>query len=292
MRIARPFGIPVFISPYWFVIAGLFVFIYANDLAGRPCTARSASWSPPPSSCCSTLSVLVHELSHSLVARGFGLPVRRHPALPARRVLRDRAGAAHPGREFLRLGGGPGALAGAGGRRVRLARAVPARRRPRVLLAQLCVANLLVGIFNLLPGLPLDGGRMLRAGIWKMTGRAGTATIAAAWAGRVLAVACWWLPLRALRAARAAASSVYWLWLAVIAGFMWIRRGPGDPRRPSSASGCRLRGADAGQQAPSPVPASVPLAEAIRRAEATQARALVIVDHESTADRASSTRPR
>ena len=52
------------------------------------------------------------------------------------------------------------------------------------------VANIIVGVFNLLPGLPLDGGRMLRAVIWKVTGRAGTATIAAAWVGRVLAVGC------------------------------------------------------------------------------------------------------
>ena len=50
-------------------------------------------------------------------------------------------------------------------------------------------ANIIVGIFNLLPGLPLDGGRMLRAVIWKITGKPYTATIAAAWVGRALAIA-------------------------------------------------------------------------------------------------------
>src|SRR2546430_13320007 len=63
---------------------------------------------------------------------------------------------------------------------------------PRV--GRLRWANLVVGIFNLLPGLPLDGGRMLRAVIWKLTGRQSTATIAAAWAGRVLAVSLFVLP--------------------------------------------------------------------------------------------------
>ena len=57
------------------------------------------------------------------------------------------------------------------------------------LVRQLMYANIIVGIFNLLPGLPLDGGRMLRAVIWKITGKPNTATIAAAWVGRALAVA-------------------------------------------------------------------------------------------------------
>jgi Zn-dependent protease len=52
-----------------------------------------------------------------------------------------------------------------------------------VLLDALMVANLVVGLFNLLPGLPLDGGVLLRAALWKLTGRSFTATIAAAWIG-------------------------------------------------------------------------------------------------------------
>jgi len=51
------------------------------------------------------------------------------------------------------------------------------------LCSQLRWANLVVGVFNLLPGLPLDGGRMLRAVIWKLSGRQSMATIAAAWSG-------------------------------------------------------------------------------------------------------------
>src|SRR5215470_15307713 len=73
VRIARPFGIPVFISPYWFLIAGLFVFLYARGLVTSvPGTLRyvvAAAFVV-----LLYASVLVHELSHSVVARGFGLP--------------------------------------------------------------------------------------------------------------------------------------------------------------------------------------------------------------------------
>src|SRR6185312_5550563 len=93
-----------------------------------------------------------------------------------------------PGREALISGAGPVvslALAGVG---FGISKVIPAGL-PHQLIWQLVVANLIVGIFNLLPGLPLDGGRIFRAGIWKITKRQYTATIAAAWAGRVLTIA-------------------------------------------------------------------------------------------------------
>jgi len=140
-------------------------------------------------------------------------------------------------------------------------------------------ANLLVGVFNLLPGLPLDGGRILRAGVWKVTGRQGTATIAAAWAGRVLAVLLVIVPFAL--GARLSLTSSYGLWLVVIAVFMWVSAGQAiraakvRDRLPSLQARMLARRAI-------PIPGNVPLAEAIRRADEAQARALVVVDHEST----------
>ena len=144
---------------------------------------------------------------------------------------------------------------------------------------QLWVANLLVGVFNLLPGLPLDGGRMLRAGVWKVTGRAGQATVVAAWAGRALAVAVLVVPL-ALYARTGSRPQLFDVaWLAVIAAFMWTGAG-------SALRATRVRERLPGLQARAlacraiPIPANLPLAEAIRRADEAQARALVVVDHE------------
>ncbi len=149
-----------------------------------------------------------------------------------------------------------------------------------VIVSQLRWANLVVGLFNLLPGLPLDGGRMLRALVWKLTGRPGTATIVAAWAGRVLAVAIIVVPVSYAMAKGESEDLTSVLWLAFIAGFMWIGAG-------QSIKATRLRERLPGIQARRlarkaiPISASLPLAEAIRRADETNARALVVVDHEN-----------
>ena len=277
MRIARPFGIPVYISPYWFLIAGLFVFLYARGLVQSvPDTLRY-----PVAAAFVVLlwaSVLVHELSHCVVARAFGLPVRRILLYPLGGFSEIEREPPTPGREFLVSAAGPAislALAAVG---YALTRVVHGGV-PGVLVVQMVVANLLVGIFNLLPGLPLDGGRMLRAGVWKVTGRPGQATVVAAWAGRVLAIGVLVIPLAFYARAGGGIQVFDVVWLAVIAAFMW------------SGAGQALRATRVRERLPAlqartlarraiPIPASLPLAEAIRRADAAQARALVVVDHE------------
>jgi Zn-dependent protease len=278
--IARPFGIPVYISPYWFLVAALVVVFYASSLPAsiRPDAVRylvSASFV-----ILLYASVLVHELSHCVVARAFGLAVRRILLYPLGGFSEIEQEPPTPGREFLVSVVGPLtslALAGCGWA---LDVVFNPGGIPRELIDQLILANLVVGVFNLLPGLPLDGGRMLRAGVWKATGRPSTATIAAAWAGRVLAAALIIVPIALLRSRLNLASS-YVLWFAVIAVFMWISSG-------QAIRAAKVRDRLPGLQARTlarraiPVPGNVPLAEAIRRADEAQARALVVVDHEST----------
>ena len=278
IRIGRPCGIPVFISPYWFLIVGLFVFLYARGLfQSVPGTLRY-----PVALVAVVLlyaSVLVHELSHSLVARGFGLPVRRILLYPLGGFSEIEQEPPTPGREFLVSAAGPAISLALAAGAYALTRAVQDGGVVRDLVVQLFWANLLVGVFNLLPGLPLDGGRMLRAGVWKVTGRPGQATVVAAWAGRVLALAVLVVPL-ALYARRGGGIQLFNVaWLAVIAAFMWT--GAGQALRATRVRE-RLPGLQARALARRAIaiPASLPLAEAIRRADAAQARALVVVDHE------------
>jgi len=276
--IARPFGIPVYVSPYWFVIAGIFIFIYANDLAS---TLRGSARFVVAAAFVVLLylSVLIHELSHSVVARGYGLPVRRILLYPLGGFSEIEREPPTPGREFVVSAAGPALslVLAAGG--YGLAHLVPAGTVGGTLVVQLMWANLVVGLFNLLPGLPLDGGRMLRAAIWKVTGRPATSTIAAAWTGRLIAVGLFILVIDPQVQARIGGDMVTALWVAVIAAFMWT--GAGQAIKATRFRE-RLPGLQARRLARKAVSvhAGTPLAEAIRRADENQARAVVIVDHE------------
>jgi len=276
--LARPFGIPVYISPYWFVIAGIFIFVYANDLAstlhGSTRFVVAAAFVV-----LLYLSVLVHELSHSVVARGYGLPVRRILLYPLGGFSEIEQEPQTPGREFLVSAAGPAlslALAAVG---YGLRYVVSAGTIGGTLVAQLMWANLVVGVFNLLPGLPLDGGRMLRAVIWKVTGRPGTATIAAAWAGRALAVGLFVLVLAPPVESRIGGDMITVVWLAVIAAFMWTGAGQAIKATRVRERVPTLQARRLARKAVS-VAADTPLAEAIRRADENQARAVVVVDHD------------
>jgi Zn-dependent protease len=278
--VARPFGVPVYVSPYWFLVAAFVVIFYAGELPGsiRPSWVRYAVaagfvvllWG----------SVLVHELSHCVVARAYKLTVRRILLYPLGGYSEIEQEPPTPAKEFTVSVVGPLtslALAGIG---IGLDFAFNPGGIPRVLIDELILANLVVGVFNLLPGLPLDGGRMLRAGVWKVTGRPGSATIAAAWAGRGLAVLLVIVPV-ALLGTKASLTSTYVLWFAVIAVFMWFSSG--QAIRAAKVRD-RLPGLQARRLARRAIaiPGNVPLAEAIRRADEAQARALVVIDHEST----------
>jgi len=282
VMIARPFGIPIFVSPYWFLIAAALV-VYSVISGVVPNTVPNTV----PRYLVAVgfvillyLSVLVHELSHSLVARALRLPVRRILLYPLGGFSELEQEPPTPGQEFLVSAAGPAmslVLAALGYGIYALAHPSGI---PRVLVDYFILANVLVAIFNLLPGLPLDGGRLLRAGLWKVTGRSGYSTVLAAWAGRVLAAALAVFALAQFSSTAGRAGGYYGFWLIAIAAFMWmsasqtLRSARIRERLPALQARALARRAI-------PVPSNLPLAEAIRRADLAQARALVVVDHEA-----------
>src|SRR5262245_46545636 len=133
-------------------------------------------------------SVLLHELAHSVVAKLFGLPVRRI-------VLQLLGGASElerepetPWREFAVAVVGPLVSLFLGVGAAIAYRATDPDTTAGLIIVAFAGSNILVGLFNLLPGLPLDGGRVLRALVWAVTHRPNVGTIAAAWGGRVVAL--------------------------------------------------------------------------------------------------------
>ena len=277
--VAKPFGIPVYISPYWLLFAAVLVVMYATGVESNIKKVSDRYLVAAAFVLLLYGSVLVHELAHCVVARAFGLPVKRVLLYPLGGYSEIEQEPGSPGREALISGAGPVislALAGVG---FLISKAMPAGL-PHQLIWQLVVANLIVGVFNLLPGLPLDGGRIFRAAIWKITKKQYTATIAAAWAGRVMAIALVGATLFSQQN-EGTVLNLSWLWLLVIAGFMWIQstqaiRAAKIRERLPAVSARRLA------RHAIPITANVPLAEAVRRAQAANARALVIVDHENT----------
>jgi Zn-dependent protease len=278
--VAKPFGIPVYISPYWLVFAVVLVVMYATGVESNLPKVSDRYLVATAFVLLLYVSVLVHELAHCVVARAFDLPVRRVLLYPLGGYSEIEQEPQTPSREALISGAGPVVSLAIAGLGYELAKIIP-NGLPHQLISQLFVANLIVGIFNLLPGLPLDGGRIFRAGVWKITKRPYTATIAAAWAGRVLTIALVGLTLFGQESKNGSFLNLYWLWLLVIGGFMWIQS---TQAIRAAKLRERLPGVGARKLARRaiPVSANVPLAEAVRRAQAAGARALVIVDHENT----------
>jgi Zn-dependent protease/CBS domain-containing protein len=275
--VGRPFGIPVYVSPYWFLIAGVFIFYFssANNLAS---TLHGSTRFVIATAFVVLLylCVLLHELSHSLVARGYGLQVRRILLYPLGGVSELEQEPPTPGRAFVVSAAGPAlSLALAAGCYGLTHVISPANTIAYTLVSLLGWANFVLGIFNLLPGLPLDGGLMLRAAIWKVTARPATSTLAAAWAGRVIALGLLVLPF----VFRWDMFNV--VWFAVVAAFMWTGAGQAIKATRFRERLPALQARRLARRAVS-VAADTPLAEAIRRADESQARAVVVVDRDDT----------
>ncbi|WP_457457256.1 site-2 protease family protein [Streptomyces sp. TE5632] len=291
LLMGRPFGVPVYVAPSWFLVAILITWVFGGQIDRVLPELGAASYLVSLFFAVAFYaSVLVHELAHTLAALRFKLPVRRIQLQFFGGVSEIEKEAETPGREFVLAFVGPLLSLVLSGLFYVALLAVEPSSVPGVLLAGLMISNLIVAVFNLLPGLPLDGGRMLRAVVWKLTGKPMSGTIAAAWVGRALAVSVLiGLPLLTQSGAlgSAAEDSVGMdtvldaLLAAILAAIIWTGAG-------NSLRMARLREhlpelrARALTRRAVPVETDTPLSEALRRANAAGARALVVVDPDGT----------
>ncbi len=134
-----------------------------------------------------TLSLLLHEVSHALVAQQFGIRVRSITLHFIGGVTAIDGEPRTPGRSSRSRRSGPVTSLGIGGLALALYQVTPGGLLSFV-VGGLAWANLVVGVLNLVPGMPLDGGRVLRAVVWRITGSPHRGTLASGWAGRGVAV--------------------------------------------------------------------------------------------------------
>ena len=194
-RLGSIFGIEIRIDASWFIIFLLLLWTFSQGVFPAEVEGR-ARWLYWAMGLAATLlffaSLLAHELSHSLVARRHGVVVEGITLFLFGGMARTRTDAYSPGDEFVIAGVGPlsslviALLFGAVyeiSHRLQLGHVLPALAR------DLGQVNVSLAVFNLLPGFPLDGGRLLRSAVWKFTGSLRRATRVAALGGMLLALA-------------------------------------------------------------------------------------------------------
>jgi Zn-dependent protease len=184
-------GIPVYVNGSMLLLAALVTAVYGNYVRAE--LSLPEPWGYLLGLCfvvCLLGSVLLHELGHALTARRFGIGVRGITLeLLGGWTEMDRDAPTPRVDALVRLAC-PAVSLGIGGIATAAAVALPDRTAAGQIAFQLAASNVLVALFNVLPGLPLDGGRALRAGLWALIKDRNTATEAAAWSGRILAFGC------------------------------------------------------------------------------------------------------
>ena len=166
------------------------------------------------------LSVLLHEASHAYMARHFGFKISSITLHFLGGATAIDGEARTPRQEFLIAVVGPLTSLAVGGAALGLWFVTP---DGLLLMAVegLAGANLIVGLLNLVPGLPLDGGRVLKSVVWGATGSMLRGTVVAAWGGRVVAILALGWPLAQERVLGTPPDIFDFVIAGMVALFLW-----------------------------------------------------------------------
>jgi len=187
VQVARIYGVPIYLTTSWILLALILILGYGPLLSNE--RSGAVGYILGLSIVVSLLlTVLLHELGHAAAARRYRVAVRGITLELLGGFTEMEGDAPTPRAEAAIALSGPAvsfALAAIGGGLLFVT------DRGTVLgdlVFQVAATNALVAVFNVLPGLPLDGGRALRAGIWGATRDPYRADMVAGWSGRVIAI--------------------------------------------------------------------------------------------------------
>jgi Zn-dependent protease len=186
-RIGRVSGIDIRVHLTFALIVAYFALLFSREHGGLGALFGAFLV------CCLFVCVVLHELGHSLVAQAFGVGVREIVLLPIGGVARLTREPQHPWEELLIALAGPLVNVAIGALLLVVALLTfgspwllegdiwQGMSRPSWagLLGNLLVSNLVLAVFNMIPALPMDGGRVLRAGLAMLLGRPRATSIAA-----------------------------------------------------------------------------------------------------------------
>lgn len=199
ITVARVYGIPVRIDYRWFIVVGLSAWLIARNLQSDVIQLGGFQLQPLAPATAWLLGVITtaglfasvfgHELSHALMARFEGIEIEEIVLHPFGGLARLRSEPENPRAEFRIAVAGPAAsfviaILAFGGAKVA---ALGDYVATVVVFFFLAWGNLLLAVFNLLPGYPLDGGRVLRAILWRNSGNIVQATRMAGICGVLIA---------------------------------------------------------------------------------------------------------
>jgi len=269
-------GSDVLVSSSWFLVAGLIAVVMAPRVEQvSPGLGAGKYVAGFAFAVILYLSVLLHEASHAVVARRLGFPVNSITLHFLGGMTSVEGEAKTPRQEFWIAVVGPLTSLAVG-----IAAFAALLTEPegliRLGLEGLAGANLLVGVLNLIPGLPLDGGRVLKAAVWGASGDQHRGTVVAGWGGRVTALAALSWPLFQEPLLGVTPDLLDFALALIVAMFLW------------SGSTAAITGAKVRRRLPAlvarnlarrtlAVPADLPLAEAVRRAQDAEAGGIVTV---------------
>ncbi|HEY7785710.1 MAG TPA: site-2 protease family protein [Pyrinomonadaceae bacterium] len=189
ITVARVYGIPVRIDYRWFIVVGLSVWLIASNLQNhtgiqvgnvrlRPMDPAGAWLLGFITTIGLFISVFGHELSHALMARAEGIEIEEIVLHPFGGLARLRSEPQNPGAELRIAMAGPAAsflfaILAFGATKIA---ALGNYAATFIVFSLIAWGNLLLAVFNLFPGYPLDGGRVLRAILWRRSGSIANAT--------------------------------------------------------------------------------------------------------------------
>lgn len=187
IRIGNLFGIPFFINPSWFFVLALVTWSYGSGLTEFPELTGIMPWLLGLVTALLLFSsVLAHELGHSFVAIAQGIPVKSITLFIFGGLATLEKESETPLQAFLVAIAGPVVSLLLFGLLTVVVSTAPLTTPLQAIISLVAYINLILAAFNMIPGLPLDGGNVLKAIVWKVTGNPNKGVIIAGRVGQVI----------------------------------------------------------------------------------------------------------